>query len=70
MGSQDGLWETLCDLSKSNKRAIQEYLETLSGYIVMVQWCSLNKEKCNFIQQDETKRYAWKPQGSALSMWF
>ena len=51
MDNQDGLGETLCDLSQSKNRAIQKYLETLSKYSILMQFeVRSTKEDCNFHQ--------------------
>ena len=59
MDNQDGVLGNPMRLVTDKNRAIQKYLEILSGYIIFgATWSSPNKEDCNFIKQDQTQSFS------------
>ena len=59
MENQDGFGRDPMQLVKSKNRAIQKYLETLSGYSILVQFeARSTKRIVVFIKQDQTQLFS------------
>ena len=58
LDNQDGLGETLCDLSKSKNCVIQKYLETFSEYIILVQFDTRSTKKTAILSNMIKRSYS------------
>ena len=58
MDNQDGLKETPCDLSQARIAAIQKYLETLSGYNILVQFEARSTKRTAILSNKIKRSYS------------
>ena len=58
MDNQDGFGETLRRLVRSNNRAIQKYLETLSGYNILVQFEARSTKRTAILSNKIKRSYS------------